>query len=269
MNLLINEPPLQVLPSLAVKVGLNEAIILQQLHYRLLISTNIYDGHKWVFNTYRKWHEEFPFLSERTIQRVFLDLESGGYIVSTDKYNKFRADKTKWYRIDYSKLGYEIPRQVGTRDTTNWHEGNAKKALPDNANMAERDHDKSALPITKDIKSNKNNNVELSLNIDIINYLNQKANKNFKPNSSANKKLINARLHDGYTVDQFKKVIDLKVKQWSNNPDMQKYLRPSTLFNATNFENYCNEMPTKKANFDQSPSSSLQPPQLNYGVDDK
>ncbi|WP_051891641.1 conserved phage C-terminal domain-containing protein [Lysinibacillus sphaericus] len=269
MNLLINEPPLQVLPSLAVKIGLNEAIILQQLHYRLLISTNNYDGHKWVFNTYRKWHEEFPFLSERTIQRVFLDLESGGYIVSTDKYNKFRADKTKWYRIDYSKLGYETPRQIGTKDTTNWHEGNAKNVCPDNANMAEQEHDKSALAITKDIKSNKNNNVELSLNIEIVNYLNQKANKNFKPNSSATKKLINARLNDGYTVEQFKKVIDLKVKQWLNNPDMQNYLRPSTLFNATNFENYCNEMPTKKAKFDQSHASSLQPPQLNYGVDDK
>lgn len=269
MNLLINEPPLQVLPSLAVKVGLNEAIILQQLHYRLLISTNIYDGHKWVFNTYQKWHKEFPFLSERTIQRVFLDLEADGYIVSTDKYNKFRADKTKWYRIDYSKLGYEATRQVGTSDTTNWHEGNAKKACLDDENLAELDHDKSALAITKDIKSNKNNNVELSHNVEIINYLNQKANKHFKPNSTATKKLINARLRDGYTMEQFKQVIDLKVKQWSNNPDMQNYLRPSTLFNATNFENYCNEVPIKQSSNTQVQTAKLQRPQLNFGVDDE
>ena len=36
MSLLISEPPLQVLPSLAVKIGLNEAIVLQQIHYWLL-----------------------------------------------------------------------------------------------------------------------------------------------------------------------------------------------------------------------------------------
>ncbi|UYB50412.1 conserved phage C-terminal domain-containing protein (plasmid) [Lysinibacillus capsici] len=269
MNLLINEPPLQVLPSLAVKVGLNEAIILQQLHYRLLISTNIHDGHKWVFNTYQQWHKEFPFLSERTIQRVFRDLESDGYIYSTDKYNKFRADKTKWYRIDYSKLGYEGSCQFGISNTPNWQVDNDKLSCPDDANLSGLDTANLAPAITKDIKSNKNNNVELSLNVEIINYLNQKANKHFKPNSTATKKLINARLRDGYTEEQFKQVIDLKVKQWSNNPDMQNYLRPSTLFNATNFENYCNEVPVKQSSNTPVQTAKLQRPQLNFGVDDE
>lgn len=45
MNLLINESPLQVLPSLAIQVGLTEAILLQQLHFRSLISNNTRDGH--------------------------------------------------------------------------------------------------------------------------------------------------------------------------------------------------------------------------------
>lgn len=67
MNLLINEPPLQVLPSLAAKVGLNEAIVLQQLHYKLLISAHVYDGHKWVFNSYQHWKKEFPFWSKKRL----------------------------------------------------------------------------------------------------------------------------------------------------------------------------------------------------------
>jgi len=50
MNLLINESPLQVLPSLAMQVGLNAAILLQQLHFRSLISPNVRDGHKWVYS---------------------------------------------------------------------------------------------------------------------------------------------------------------------------------------------------------------------------
>lgn len=78
----------------------------------------------------------------------------------------------------------------------------------------------------------------------IIEYLNTVANKKFKPNTSATTKLINARLSDGYTLQEIKYVIDNKTKEWLNT-DMQKYLRPETLFNATKFESYVNEPPYK------------------------
>ena len=52
MKLLVNETPLQLLPSVVHEVGMNEAVFLQQLHFRSLISKNIRDGHKWVYNTY-------------------------------------------------------------------------------------------------------------------------------------------------------------------------------------------------------------------------
>ena len=105
MNLLIKESPLQVLPSLAMQVGLNEAILLQQLHFRSLISTNVRDGHKWVYKTYEEWkNEEFPFWSVDTIKRAIRRLEDSGYIISTSSYNRMKMDKTKWYRIDYKKL---------------------------------------------------------------------------------------------------------------------------------------------------------------------
>ncbi|MGE7917256.1 hypothetical protein [Lysinibacillus xylanilyticus] len=116
MNLLINEPPLQVLPSLAVKVGLNEAIILQQLHFKTLISTHIHDGHKWVYNSYLQWKKEFPFWSEKTIKRAIRKLEDDSYIISTDEFNKYKIDKTKWYRLNYTKLGYLT---MGQHDPSN------------------------------------------------------------------------------------------------------------------------------------------------------
>ena len=105
MHLLIKESPLQVLPSLVMQVGLNEAILLQQLHFRLLISTNLRDGHKWVYKTYDEWkNEEFPFWSIDTIKRTIRRLEESGYLISTASYNRMKMDKTKWYRIDYKKL---------------------------------------------------------------------------------------------------------------------------------------------------------------------
>ncbi|AKM19831.1 Replication initiation and membrane attachment [Geobacillus sp. 12AMOR1] len=100
---LLDEKPLIILPSLAKEIGLNEAIILQQLHYWLQESQNIRDGYKWVYNTYEDWQKQFPFWSKNTIIRAIKSLEKKGLIV-TGNYNKLAIDNTKWYRIDYEKL---------------------------------------------------------------------------------------------------------------------------------------------------------------------
>ncbi len=103
-KLLINEPPLQVLPSLAMLVGLNEAIVLQQLYYWLQISQNEHEGYRWVYNTYKQWRENnFPFWSEQTIQRIFTSLESQGVVVSR-RLNAQDWNQRKWYRIDFDAL---------------------------------------------------------------------------------------------------------------------------------------------------------------------
>lgn len=102
-KLLINENPLQVLPSLAVAVGLNEAIVLQQMHYWLGKKSHVRNGQKWVYNSYAEWQKQFPFWSESTIKRAILSLEKQGIIISKN-FNKAKFDKTKWYRIDYKEL---------------------------------------------------------------------------------------------------------------------------------------------------------------------
>ena len=103
-GLLISEPPLQVIPSLAVALkSSDKAIMLQQIHYWLLRSKNIVDGHRWVFNTVKGWHEQFPWLAEKTVQRYLKDLCDKGLLI-TANYNKANFDRTKWYRIDYDAL---------------------------------------------------------------------------------------------------------------------------------------------------------------------
>lgn len=123
--LLISEPPLQVIPSLAAAVGLNEAIILQQLHYWLRQpGSHLIDGRRWIYNTYEGWQEQFPFWSARTIQRALLGLEREGLVISTMAYNKLPIDKTKWYSVDYGKLDDLVARpsrQSGTSNATDWH----------------------------------------------------------------------------------------------------------------------------------------------------
>ncbi|WP_158231856.1 MULTISPECIES: conserved phage C-terminal domain-containing protein [unclassified Sporosarcina] len=73
-----------------------------------------------------------------------------------------------------------------------------------------------------------------------------KTGKHFKPQSAATRKFINGRIKEGYTQEDFIRVIDLKAKQWLNRHEFSAFLRPSTLFNATNFENYVNELVVSK-----------------------
>jgi len=72
-------------------------------------------------------------------------------------------------------------------------------------------------------------------------YLNKRANRNFDVKNKGNLNLVKARFNEGRTLDQFKKVIDKKVAQWLTDDKMMGFLRPSTLFNRTKFENYLNE----------------------------
>jgi hypothetical protein len=103
-RLLIAEPPLQVLPSLAAAIGLHEAIVLQQLHYWLLASPHERDGRVWVYNTLEGWHAQFPFLSLMTLRRALGELEHRRHLVLTARYNRLPTDRTKWYTIDYDAL---------------------------------------------------------------------------------------------------------------------------------------------------------------------
>ena len=70
----------------------------------------------------------------------------------------------------------------------------------------------------------------------IVEYLNQKSGFNYRASSQRTQKFIHARLEEGFTKEDFEKVIDSKVKDWKNT-SYEKYLRPETLF-GTKFENY-------------------------------
>jgi uncharacterized phage protein (TIGR02220 family) len=74
---------------------------------------------------------------------------------------------------------------------------------------------------------------------EIIDFLNQSSGKNYKHNSAINRKFITSRLNDGFTIDDFKKVIAVKSTNWLGSK-MEQFLRPETLF-SNKFESYLNE----------------------------
>lgn len=79
--------------------------------------------------------------------------------------------------------------------------------------------------------------------VQVISYLNEKAGTKFRPTTAKTKAMINARLTEGFTVDDFKVVIDKKCAEWIGDEKMEKYLRPETLF-GTKFEGYLNAKTT-------------------------
>lgn len=107
-TLLLPEKPISILPQLAVAVGLNEAIFLQQLHYWLLGSKDGQEygrqknGYAWIYNDYEGWRaKSFPFWSVSTIRRIVASLEKAKLIITDiEKDSKFPGGRRKWYRIN-------------------------------------------------------------------------------------------------------------------------------------------------------------------------
>jgi len=124
MNLLLDSQPLVVIPELAELIGLNESIVLQQIHYWIQKSENEHDGHVWVYNSAEEWAEQFPFWSTDTVRRTLRKLENENFLV-TGNYNTDKRDRTKWYRINYEELQNAIGQSAQLQL------GNMHKPLPE------------------------------------------------------------------------------------------------------------------------------------------
>lgn len=105
MSLILNSRPLVVIPELAVAIGLNEAIIIQQIHYWCSESRSgvEHNGRTWIYNTYEQWKEQFPFFSESTIKRALKSLHNQG-LVEVEQLNKSKHDRTNFYSINYDLI---------------------------------------------------------------------------------------------------------------------------------------------------------------------
>ena len=237
-RLLINEPPLQVLPSLAKEIGLNEAIVLQQMHYWLLKSSNEFKGVKWFYKTLEEWQTEFPFWSAMTIRRTLGSLEKQK-IIKIGNFNKKKFDKTKWYTIDYQRVNRRCVQNEQTMCSN----------CTDGCVQFEQTYTREYTETTTE--NNNNVSEEKPLKVvwteetkHIIDYLNKRTGKKYSVKTKKTAQLIHKLLDNGFTVEDFERVIDIKCKQWLNNEKMNQYLRPRTLF-SEKFEDYLNEAPAR------------------------
>lgn len=224
-----------VVPKLFVKLtgDLTTAILLNQIVFYSDKSKRT-DGY--FYKSYKEWEEEVC-LTKRQVSYSTAKLKEMGLVET--KLMKANGAPTLHYKLDYDKLVQWI--------VTNCNNGKSQNVTIDSNNMSQSLTEittKTTTEITtlKDNMSSdqKERSKDCIPYEDVVSYLNKKVGKSFKHKTAKTRSLIKARFKDGFTIDDFKKVIDIKAAQWLTDSNMSQYLRPETLF-GNKFEGYVNE----------------------------
>lgn len=164
-----------------------------------------------------------------SVMNALSELEKFGYLIRS------RAVDEKGRFAGYNYDIYEKPQ------TEKPYAENPNTDNPNTENPPQLNNNK----LITNISSKKESNKDIYINI--IARLNEKSGMNYKHSSKATQSHINARLAEGYTVEDFYTVIDKKCAEWRGT-DFEKYLRPSTLF-GSKFENYLNAPATQRKTY--------------------
>ena len=153
------------------------------------------------------------------------ELENNGYL----KMEQTKNDDGMFGKVVYNV--YEVPF-TGNPSTGNPFTDKPFTDIPHNKELIYKELNNKELNTIVELE---NSTVPYK---EIIDYLNEKANRQFKVVES-HKRHIRARWNEGYRLEDFKKVVDNKTQEWLNDSKMNQYLRPQTLF-GTKFDSYLN-----------------------------
>lgn len=199
----------------------------------------------WMYLLLNATHAEYPALFKG--QKIMLQ---PGQLITGRKSiaDKLLVNESKVRRIlDSFENDQQIDRQRSNKNTLislkNWHKYQIFDQQIDQQMTNERPTSDQRVTTNNNIKNDKNNKNEIYNSI--VDYLNEKAGTKYKASTKKTQSCIHARLSEGFTVDDFKNVIDKKCADWLTDAKMSQYLRPETLF-GTKFESYLNANVTNK-----------------------
>lgn len=220
--------------DIAIEYGLPAAALLNKLVF-LCRHTPREDG--WCWRTAQELQDEIG-IGPKALRNAINVLTKAGIIEVKNTY--IVRTQTKCRHFFITNYGYE-----------KLHLGKCDCAERDKSEVGERD--KSLYIGSNQIGVINNNDLPQAQENDdfckeVIDHLNAKIGSHYKPTSLKTKKLIKARRDEGFTLEDFKTVIDKKCESWLSDPEMSRYLRPETLF-GTKFESYLNEVHATKTYF--------------------
>lgn len=189
---------------------------------------------------------------EKALQSGLQELEEHGYLKRVNRHSKNGGfDGLDWILDDMGRLDRQAQNSVNgemeektqknCQNTPDVKSAQRKTRLAQNLPLSNTNSKKYQI---KEITNKRNNGSAKAepkaIHKEVIDYLNDKIGARYKASSDVSKRLIDARVKEGYKLDDFKQVIDNKVATWAQDQKMSKYLRPQTLF-GTKFESYLNE----------------------------
>lgn len=160
-------------------------------------------------------------------------------VVNSDKRLNLTTQKVRTILKRFESKGYIKVISRGAKGKESTLKITLKAQLFSDNNINKSDSSKQSDNIKKNQKEDKKVKPLNDKYILIVSYLNEKANTSYRVSAKSTQRLINARIKEGFTVSDFKKVIDIKSNEWLET-EFEKYLRPQTLF-GIKFENYLNE----------------------------
>lgn len=208
-----------------------------KLLYGELTALSNEKGYCWASNSY---FSELYGVSKKTVSNWIASLDEKGFVKSEMIY-KENSKEIKERRLyinpienNFATYGRKFPNPM----ENNFYTPMEKKVKDNNTSFNNTSNN------TRDIKDIVEQSPTTPIPYhEVIDYLNQKTGKNFKSTSKATQRHIKARFSDGFTLDDFKQVIDNKCGDWLRDRKMKEYLRPETLF-GTKFESYLNSKST-------------------------
>lgn len=207
------------------------------------------------FTIYKEYYELITLLSEKEQQELLLaitkfmfeDVEPVLNDKQTKIFNNLRRPLEKSKKR--SKCGSitktnDNQEEINEETKENQNEIKTKSKENQNQNEIKTHQDVNVIVNVNDNVDVNVNKISLEEIKGIIDYLNLKSNSNYKYSSSKTQSLIKARINDGFTLNDFKIVIDKKTDEWLGT-EFEKFLRPETLF-SNKFEGYLNQKTTTK-----------------------
>ncbi|POW56609.1 conserved phage C-terminal domain-containing protein [Pantoea sp. PSNIH6] len=252
MSLLLKVKPLVISPVLACRIGLNEAIVLQQICY-WLEDTNSgveYGGKRWVYNSINAWNEQFPWWTGKTIQRTVSSLKKMG-LIHVEQLKKRQHDQTNYYAINYANPLLTDKDNLSLSSETNCPNRKGQSVPMDKVKLSpsigstcptltENTTENTTEITTEDscqVAAQPDRDVVLTDHAKkVLAHLNLTTGAKFQVCKSSLEN-IRARLAEGCELSELLLVIDYKNAHWQNTEQAQ-YLRPATLFIPKNFPGY-------------------------------
>lgn len=227
-----------------IKLDLIDLTILRWIvDFYPSMKKTIIEGVEYAWLDYKSFVEDMPLLglSNQSLYKRCMKMVQVGVLT----HKTLRSGGT----FSYYGFGPEYQRLVNGRHTAAQAPAATKDTRADTTNVDTpqfQSPDDDPQPLIAEPQTTKQQDKPDVIK-EIVDHMNARLGTHYRPTTQATRKLLKARLNEGFTVEEIKTVIDKKAAEWLGNASMAQYLRPETLF-GNKFESYLNARTATRTN---------------------